>query len=384
MRSTVRVVRTLRRRDALVALPLLLLAAFEVPRRAAEPHGDVAWLAITTVVPVLALLLSRVRPLAVVGLVALIFAVYPIPDDHSPEVLTQALVLLIAVYLAASRLPLTRAFLALLLGIAGGAARSFGLAEYDTVSAITNSVWALLPWLVGRAVRIKEVRATTAENAATAAQRRAVEVEAEAVQAERSRIARELHDVVAHAVTVMVLQARGGRRCLNADPSSTLGALDAIEALGAEALRELRQMLAVLPSEDGATADPRPGLADAGALVENVRSAGLDVELVVAGDGPALPSGADVSAYRVLQEALTNALRYGVAPATARITHRVDSVEIEVVSSLGEQREPVLAGAGRGLVGARERVAVFGGTFSAQRRGDDFEVRAVLPRQSGP
>jgi signal transduction histidine kinase len=375
-------VRLLRSRDALLVLPLLALAVWEVPTRAGEPHTNFAWLAITTFLPLLALLMSRARPLEVLVLVSVLFGAYPVPDDRSPEVLSQSLAFMLALYMAASQLPGRRAGLALMVGLVAGAVRSFGLAEYDAPAAATNSVFAVLPWLVGRAVGAKERRAVSAENVAAEAERRTREVEAEAVQAERQRIARELHDVVAHSVTVMVLQARGGRRCLPGDTAMARASLDAIEALGSEALRELRQMLALMPVEDVAPVDPLPGLANAGALVENVRRAGLNVELVLEGDGPALPSGADVSAYRVLQEALTNAVRYGAPPATARITHRADSVEIAVISRVGEEQAPELVGAGRGLVGARERVAVFGGTFSAQRRGKEFEVLAVLPRRS--
>jgi signal transduction histidine kinase len=334
---------------------------------------------LTTVTPCVVLLLRDGRPLRAALGVAGLFAAYPLPDARAPEVLTQALCLLVATYYLALHADRRTALLGLAAVVVGGTVHASGLDEYDAVSAAVNGAWALPPWAIGRAVRSRESRALSAEDGRAEAERLAAIVEAEAIDAERRRIARELHDVVAHAVTVMVLQARGARHCLELDPRAAREALDAIEEVGGEALQELRQMLRLLPTDAAASLDPRPGLSDAPALVETVRRAGLEVELRVEGRPLPLAAGADVSAYRVLQEAFTNAMRYGDGRATAVVSHEPDQVRLEVVNRLAGARPPA-QGSGRGLVGSRERVTVFGGTFDAGVQDDRFRVCAVLPR----
>jgi signal transduction histidine kinase len=187
--------------------------------------------------------------------------------------------------------------------------------------------------------------------------------------------------VIAHSVSVMVVQAGAARHVLEDKPEAARDSLLAVEQSGHEAMDELRRLLGVL-GENGSPAplSPQPGMATLDALVARVREAGLPVELHVEGAARPLPPGVDVAAYRIVQEALTNALKYaGGAPTSAVIRYAEDAVDIEVVDS-GDVHVPA-ASMGRGLTGMRERVAAFGGSIEAGARGDSagYAVRAHLP-----
>jgi signal transduction histidine kinase len=240
----------------------------------------------------------------------------------------------------------------------------------------------LVFWLAGVFVRGRR------QAAALAARNAALQLQAEqAVTAERARIARELHDIVAHHLSVVVLQAAGARA--SGRPADR--ALEKIEHSGRQALTEMRRLLGMLrePDEEPVLT-PQPGLGELPALAESVRAAGLPVRLVVDGDGAALPAAVDVSAYRIVQEALTNVLKHaGSAHAEVSIGYVDDSVTIEVTDDGPglEAADRVRAEAtqgGRGLTGMRERVALFGGDLRAGPRPDGgFTVRACLPTGDG-
>jgi signal transduction histidine kinase len=202
----------------------------------------------------------------------------------------------------------------------------------------------------------------------------------EAVVEERARIARELHDAIAHDVSLMVVQAGAERRALD-DESPTKEVLETVEHIGRGALTEMRRLVGMLRSSEGAEPlAPQPALRDLPTLVAQVREAGLPVELSVDGEPRELPVGLELSAYRIVQEALTNALKHaGEARAAVRIRYAPDSLELEVVDDGGGATEP-LGGGGHGLVGMRERVALYGGRFEASRRATGgFAVRVALP-----
>jgi signal transduction histidine kinase len=207
-----------------------------------------------------------------------------------------------------------------------------------------------------------------------------------AVEDERARIARELHDVVTHNVSVMVIQAGAARKVMDAAPGRAREALLAVEAGGRAALAELRHVMDLLTvtGDDPAGSDglaPQPGLAQLPALVGRVRATGVPVELTVTGPPAAIPASADLAAYRVVQEGLTNAVRHA-AGARVRITveHAPGVVRLEVADSGGAPAEGVGPGNGRGLIGLRERLAVLGGTLDAgPRRTGGYRVRAVVP-----
>jgi signal transduction histidine kinase len=201
-----------------------------------------------------------------------------------------------------------------------------------------------------------------------------------AVLAERARISRELHDVISHNVSVMVVQAAAGHDVFDTHPERARSALSAVEETGRRALAELRKLLDV--GEDGDGTAPQPGLALVDELAERVRGAGLEVALTVEGTPRAVPEALDLSAYRIVQEALTNTLKHAHASrAEVRVRYEADALEVEVSddgigpgSSLGD---------GRGLVGMRERVALFGGELLAgATAAGGFLVRARMPLES--
>jgi signal transduction histidine kinase len=236
------------------------------------------------------------------------------------------------------------------------------------------------PFIAGQSIRRRAERESRLEGQAQElAHERDVKAR-EAVAQERARIARELHDVVAHAISVMVLQARGGRRRLPEGAAETRLALDAIERAGEQALAEMRRLLGIL-REDGEelARTPQPTLARLEELVASLDQNGLPVELTVEGEPSELPPGIDVSAFRIVQEALTNALKHA-GPARAHVTVRYspDDLEIEVIDDgHGNGGGP---GTGHGLAGMRERVAVYGGELQVGQRAEGgYALRARLP-----
>jgi signal transduction histidine kinase len=198
---------------------------------------------------------------------------------------------------------------------------------------------------------------------------------------ERQRIARELHDVVAHSVSVMVVQAGAARTLVGRNPERATEALLAVEASGRQALGELRHLLGLLTAQEAEPAlAPQPGLQQLGELVEHVKLAGLPVELQVVGAPRTLPPGLDLAAYRIVQEALTNALKYAAGASThVDVEFEEHELRLEVVDSGGLTADSA-NGAGRGLLGMQERVAMYGGDLEAGPRTEGgFAVRARLP-----
>jgi signal transduction histidine kinase len=265
---------------------------------------------------------------------------------------------------------------------------------------LVDRVHALLAagaiWFVADSVR--ERRRYLAGLAEQAAQRQQAEAEAgrQAVRQERVRIARELHDVVAHSLGVVTVQAGVGRRIGATAPAEALRALRAVEVTGRSALEELRRILGLLRDDDTQPSlAPAPGIADLGELAEVVRAAGTPVSLAVTGDVAALPPAAALTVYRIIQEALTNVVKHaGGAAAAVRVAAGPDGVRIVVandgrpaVAGTGPGRTAAGPGvAGRhGIVGMRERAAVFGGTLDAAvAPGGGFQVTAFLPVHGQP
>jgi len=227
--------------------------------------------------------------------------------------------------------------------------------------------------LVRRVIGDREQRVRIAERERDIAGR-------EAVLEERARIARELHDAIAHNVSMMVVQAGAERRVLSGTNGSTREVLETIERIGRGALTEMRRLVGMLRSDAGDPLAPQPGLDDLPTLVTQVREAGLPVELHVDGERRELPVGIELSAYRIVQEALTNALKHaGEAHASVRVHYGADSLELEIVDDGGGAAAPVSSG-GHGLLGMRERVALYGGRLDAGRRpSGGFAVRVLLP-----
>jgi signal transduction histidine kinase len=208
-----------------------------------------------------------------------------------------------------------------------------------------------------------------------------------AVADERARIARELHDVVSHAISVTVLQSRGGRKMLGHDDDAVRRALDAIEQTNTQALSDMRRLLALLRDADAedhgsghSRDEPAPSLDRLDALVGQVRQAGVPVELDVMGDRVPVPPGVDLSAYRIVQEALTNVLKHGGprAHACVEVRYGVDDLDVSVRST-GTTPASEDGRHGHGLLGIRERVAVVGGDFEVGPVDGGYLVHARLP-----
>ncbi len=235
-------------------------------------------------------------------------------------------------------------------------------------------------WLAGTALRRRERRAEEWEDRATKLERE----QAAALRAERARIARELHDVVTHGVSVMVLQTGAARQVLASDAERAEALMRSVEAGGREAMNELRNLLGLL-SDDATEAPrtPQPRLAQIEELVDRVRDAGLPVDLAVDGTARPLPPGIDLAAYRIIQEALTNALRHGkTGPARVLIRYTNAALELEILdqSRVLPPHDDADERGGRGLVGMRERIAIYGGTLQARPEpGHGYAVRARLP-----
>jgi signal transduction histidine kinase len=234
--------------------------------------------------------------------------------------------------------------------------------------------------LAGRAVRSRSrLTAELHEAAVRADEERQAEAE-RAVADERRRIAREMHDVVAHSVSMMVVQAGGARRILDRDPERAVAAAELIERTGREAMAEMRRLLGVLHPGEHAEYTPQPTLGELDALVERTRAAGVPVALVVDGERRELPAGLDLAAYRVVQEALTNVLKHGGgAPTDVHVHYRAAAVEVRIADRGGGAARAPLQGSGQGLVGMRERVRMYGGELHAgPRAGGGFEVAVRL------
>jgi signal transduction histidine kinase len=229
--------------------------------------------------------------------------------------------------------------------------------------------------LVRRVVGDRERRAQMAERERDLVAR-------EAVVEERARIARELHDVIAHHVSMIVLQAGAERRVLKDANASTREVLETVERTGRSALTEMRRLLGMLRGDANEPLMPQPGLTDVPTLVTQLREAGLPVGLHIEGERRELPVGIELSAYRIVQEALTNALKHaGKASASVNIRYGPDSLELEIADD-GAGASTQVASGGHGLVGMRERVALYGGSLDAGRRpSGGFVVRVLLPIQ---
>jgi signal transduction histidine kinase len=201
----------------------------------------------------------------------------------------------------------------------------------------------------------------------------------EAVAEERARIARELHDVIAHSVSVMTVQAGAAEEMLKVDPARAVEPVRAVQETGRQALVEMKRLVGMLREHDDEIGlAPQPGVADLERLAAQMRDAGLPVELRVEGSARPVPIGVDLSAYRVVQEALTNALKHaGAASAVVTLRYGDRDLTVEVIDEgTGFAVKP----GGHGLIGMRERVGIFGGTFDAgPREGGGFAVRALLP-----
>jgi signal transduction histidine kinase len=297
--------------------------------------------------------------------------------------LSQFLAVLVAVYSVASYASFSRA----VLGLAAVLVAQSTAIAVGPEPSVVNVLYAIGlyggAWLAGLAVRRATAQVATLR-ALTAEMREQQEALAQAaIAAERARIARELHDVIAHSVSVMVLQAGAAEQLLDSDSDSARAhaALRAVQEVGEQTAGELRRLLGLLRVEaESAGLAPQPGLADVPRLVEQLRHGGLDADLSVVGEVRALPPGPDLAAYRIVQEALTNVVKHARASRVAvTVTHGADDVTL-VVADDG-RHAAARADHGRGLRGMRERCALYGGELSVDPGSTGMTVRARIPRR---
>ncbi len=260
------------------------------------------------------------------------------------------------------------------------------LESVTAASLITTLVGTLTPLLLGREVHQRRRRVEQLRERAERAERDREERARRAVAEERARIARELHDVVAHQMTVMTLQAEGARRIADGADPRIVEALETISDAGHGALVEMRRTVGLLRApEDESETEPLPRLSDLSQLVDKVRAAGVPVDLEIEGDVRPLAEGTELSAYRIVQESLTNAVRHGGPNVSARVTIEYGSDQLDVLI-LDDGRGPSAStgdGSGHGIIGMRERIAVLGGEFSAgPSSGGGYQVHVIIPVES--
>jgi signal transduction histidine kinase len=292
--------------------------------------------------------------------------------------------LLLFTYVVGSRVPGRRALVAPPLVLVAVTAVALSSDDPITGDLLFPTIFGVLFWLAGRVVRSRTELTAELHEAALVAHEHREAAAARAVADERRRIAREMHDVVAHSVSTMVIQAGGARRILARDTARAIEAAVLIERTGRDALREMRHLLGVLHAgEDLAELAPQPTLDGLPALAERSRAAGLAVELHVEGEHRELPSGLDLAGYRVVQEALTNALKHGGGAAEVTVSFGERELRLEIADAgVGARVAPGVEGGGHGLVGMRERVRVFGGELHAGPRPEGgYLVVARLPLQ---
>ncbi len=259
--------------------------------------------------------------------------------------------------------------------------------ESVTVMALfTTAIATITPLLLGREIHSHRERMEELRRRAELAEREREERAKQAVVEERARIARELHDVVAHQMTVMTLQAEGATRIAsNADPRLA-DALETIRVAGHEALAELRRTVGLLREDEGnAETRPLPKLADIEQLVTQMRAAGMEVDLKVSGDRKTLSDSAELAVYRIIQESLTNVIRHGGPDASTavHIAYAPDELEVSITDNGRGAGTTNRGEGGHGLIGMRERVAVLGGEFEAgPKSGGGFRVHATIPSHS--
>jgi signal transduction histidine kinase len=330
----------------------------------------------------LPLLWRRTRPLLSATLVTAGLVTQAVVSGNSSEGL-QNFAIGVAAYSVAAYSDRRRALIGL--GVVAAGLTIYSLEDHNIMTGESREVYAgafynvmfLVAWLAGSFVRHgRERRALEAQ---AEQQRRAA---AAAIAEERLRLARELHDIVAHNLSVVVLQAAGARAQGGAVAP---GALEKIERSGREALVEMRRLLGVLRGDDvDATVSPQPGIDELGPLADSVRAAGLPVELSVSGNRSMLTPALELSVYRIVQEALTNALKYA-GPARARVDVKCERglVTIDVSDDGRGVEGATLNSTGQGLAGMRERVAMFGGDLRTTRGPHGgFTVHASLPLET--
>ena len=367
--------------DALIVLAAIVIALEGAFRDGADPPTTTRWFTVPALaLIVLPLLLRRRFPFAAPAAVWVIAAGCAVVDGRLVVFsVISSVAGMVAAFLLGNLRDETQARLGLAVVVSGAAIVIYNNPKHAPGELVFVPVLFAIGWLAGYALRERAAQAEQAEERALEAERRRESAARLAVAEERARIARELHDVVAHAVSVMVLQVGAVRHNLPPELAADSDALKDVEQAGRSALTEMRRLLGAMHDGEDADLSPQPGLDSLDALVERVGRAGLPVRLQVEGDAVQLPRAVDLSAYRIVQEGLTNSLKHANASrADVTVRYAPDAVQLEI------RDDGVGAGTtdglGHGLVGVRERVKIYGGEMNAGTAPEGgFVLRARLP-----
>ncbi|WP_067805039.1 sensor histidine kinase [Actinomadura formosensis] len=376
----------------LVGLPQLFLQEFPKGGGYEEFRTPDAWNALLVVAVTLALAWRRRHPLPV--LLFIIGGEMVMAAAQYPPAVPDVVAFLLAVYSVAAHRGLAQSALGGLVGFVYFLVYLLMLpVSSDPVVVITDSALVIGVWMLGRNLRLRRAYFAELEDRAARLERaRGTDARAARIE-ERSRIARELHDVVAHHVSVMTVQAGAARRIIDRDPGSAREAMSTIEEVGRTALSEMRRIVGVLRTDRdaeqaGGELAPQPGLGDLGGLLDHVRETGLSVQLWIEGEARSPSPGVDVAAFRLIQEALTNTLKHAGPQARAwvRLYYGDDDLTVEIEDD-GHGTATFVAEdgdkPGHGLVGMYERVALYGGELKiGPRVGGGFGVRARFPLEA--
>ncbi|MFI6428842.1 sensor histidine kinase [Rhodococcus oryzae] len=337
----------------------------------------------------------RIRPVATAAVVAFFSVAYLVITGDQTNLVMPGICVPIALYALAAYGPRWASgwgLAAAILGVIAAGLRYFGSAETTwQAHAFLIAfliVYVVAVWAFGdlRRVRNQELEGLT-ERARLLELERAQEAEIAAIN-ERTRIAREMHDIVAHSLTVVIAQADGGRYSAAADPAAAVTALETISQTGRQALTDMRALLSVLREDRPREYSSTPGVSDIDTLIEEVRKGGLDVQLTTDGERRVLSTGAELTAYRIVQESLTNVLKHAGPAATVEVTERwTDSaLELTVVDDGRGASGALIApsAGGQGVLGMRERAELYGGSFEAgPAAGGGYRVHTALPYSRG-
>ena len=369
--------------DALLFVAAAVLSQYDVWVVGQVP-GPRALMALLLLAATVSFLWRRSRPLVVVALAMAAVTFQAVYSGRAAEDPGGFAIFLIPLYAVGAYAPLSRAFVGGALATTAGIVHGF----YDTSTSTQADVWAnaffwlmsVAAWLIGVAVHRHRDATALAVAMARAEATRDAEAAA-AVAAERARIARELHDIVSHTLSVMVVQADAGELLTDTDPERARGAFDTIGRTGRRALDDMRRLLAILRADEssGAELGPPPGLRDLPALASAVSASGVEVQLQIHPHDAALPEAHDLTVFRIVQEALTNTLKHAAAQtASVDVAVAGDAVTVSVTDD-GRGVGDVRPG-GHGLVSIRERVAMFGGHAHIGAGPDGgYRVEAHLP-----
>jgi signal transduction histidine kinase len=373
-----------------VAVPVLLAVLAVTQLVASRPPGNPTLLTVSALAAVLPLAARRRAPLTVTVVVMAAVVVQVVAAGGEPATFAAFLAALICVYTLgreARPLPMVTGFAVVAVGVITTAYLQTGTTPVHPFDAVYPLVYFGLAGGLGAFVRQRALRLSAVEGRATALEG-ALEREAELATAqERARIARELHDVVAHGLSLMVVQAEAAEAMLVRSPEAAAAPLHRVQETGRQSIAEMRRLLGVLRSAGDAEPDtaPQPSLRRLPDLVREAADVGLRVDVEVEGERRDLPLGIELAAYRIVQEALTNTRRHsGARIAHVRLGYGPEALRVEVTddgAGGGDHARP----AGHGLIGMRERAALYGGTLETGPgpEGAGFRVIAVLPVEEG-